>query len=215
MGMIRVLLADDHSILRAGVAALLGSQADIEVIAEAGDVKELLRLAAELHPDVVVLDIAMPGGSGLKALEPLRKVAPQARILILTMHTDRTLMLSSIAAGAAGYLVKSSDFAELCDAIRRVHKGKTYFSAPVETAAGAPLLGPSPVSGRRLSAREKEVVRLLALGFTHREMAAQLQISERSVETYRARVAQKLGLAGRAAVVRYALATGLLDDESL
>lgn len=214
MGVIQVLLADDHSILRAGVAALLRSQADIEVVAEAGEVQELLRLAGDLRPDVVVLDISMPGGSGLKALEPLKSVAPQARIIILTMHTDRTLVLSAIAAGAAGYLVKSSDFAELCDAIRRVHKGKTYFSVPVGLEGGPPLPAMSPVPGPRLSRREKEVVRLLALGYTYREMATQLKISERSVETYRARVAQKLGLEGRAAVVRYALATGLLDDEA-
>jgi DNA-binding NarL/FixJ family response regulator len=188
----------------------------MRVVAEAGEVGELLRLAGELRPNVAVLDIAMPGGGGLKALEPLRKVAPQCRVLILTMHTDRSLVLSSIAAGASGYLVKSSDFAELRDAIRRVHKGKTYFSVPVGPEGDAgPLPAVASAEAPRLSPREREVVRLLALGFTYREMAAQLGISERSVETYRARVAQKLGLEGRAAVVRYALSSGLLDGEAL
>jgi DNA-binding NarL/FixJ family response regulator len=214
MSKISVLLADDHVILRAGVAALLQSQPDMQVVAEAGEVGELLRLAGELHPDVAVLDIAMPGGGGLKALDPLKKVAPQCRVVILTMHTDRALVLSSIAAGASGYLVKSSDFAELRDAIRRVHRGKTYFSVPMDSEEDVPLPAVTAVESPQLSPREREVVRLLALGFTYREMATQLGISERSVETYRARVAQKLGLEGRAAVVRYALSTGLLDGEA-
>ena len=212
-----MLLADDHAILRAGVAALLESQSDMAVVAQAGTVPELLRLAAELRPDVVVLDVVMPGGGGLKAVEPLRRAAPGARVIVLTMHNERSFVVSALASGVAGYLVKSADFAELRDAIRTVHKGKTYLSVPVEDAVQVP---PRPLRSNGadpgsvpLSKREREVVRLMALGHTYRAIAAQLGLSERSVETYRARVAQKLGLEGRAAVVRYALSAGLLDDE--
>ncbi|HEY0783556.1 MAG TPA: response regulator transcription factor, partial [Thermoanaerobaculia bacterium] len=139
MNKIRVLLADDHSILRAGVAALLENQDDMAVVAEASNVSDLLRLAADLRPDVVLLDIVMPGGGGLKAVEPLRKAAPNARVIILTMHNERSLVVSALASGVAGYLVKSAGFGELRDAIRSVHKGKTYLSVPVEDEGRAPL----------------------------------------------------------------------------
>ena len=216
MTKIRVLLADDHSILRAGVAALIENQSDMTVVAEAGEVAEMLRLAAELCPDVVLLDLVMPGGGGLKALEPLRKVAPNARVIILTMHNERSLVVSALASGVAGYLVKSAGFSELRDAIRSVHKGKTYLSVPIEEVGEAPLRTiATHAESVPLSRREREVVKLMALGHTYKSIAAQLGLSERSVETYRARVAQKLGLEGRAAVVRYALSIGLLDDERL
>jgi two-component system, NarL family, response regulator NreC len=213
---IRVLIADDHPILRAGIASLLGSQPDMEIAGEAGSVPEVLDRSARLRPDVVVLDLSMPGGGGLKALPEIRRQCPDARVVVLTMHDDQPYLLSALAAGASGYLLKSADFGELRSAIRAVHGGRTYVSVPVGPGTAKPpsiggTAGIAGLAAKKLSPREHQILRLLALGHTYRSIAGELHVSERSVETYRSRLVSKLGLPSRAALVRYALASGLLE----
>jgi two-component system, NarL family, response regulator NreC len=212
---IRVLIADDHPILRSGIASLLSSQPDMEIAGEAGSVPEVLNRAIQLRPDVVVLDLSMPGGGGLKALPEIRRECPDARVVVLTIHDDQPYLLSALAAGASGYLLKSADFGELRSAIRAVHGGRTYISVPVGPGpekAAAQKPANAAIVAKELSQRERQILRLLALGHTYRSIAEQLHLSERSVETYRSRLVAKLGLPSRAALVRYALSSGMLDE---
>jgi two-component system, NarL family, response regulator NreC len=219
---IRVLIADDHVLLRAGLALLINAQPDMEVAAEAGTVAEAVEKTAEYTPDVLLLDLTFPDGSGLKALEEIRRCSPAVRVLVLTVHDEPSYLMSALAAGATGYLVKSADPAELRAAIRAVSKGRSYIDVPMrgggleallsQRSPAAPVEAGVPV---RLSRRELQILRLLALGHTYREIASQLQVSERSVETYRARLAEKLGIRSRAGLVRHALMIGLLDEPNL
>jgi two-component system response regulator NreC len=216
---IRVLIADDHAILRSGIRLLIGAQPDMEVSGEAGDVAEAIRLAKELGPDVVTLDLTMPGGSGLAAVEALRAAAPSARILVLTMHEDPAYVRSALAAGASGYLAKSAADSALIAGIRAVARGRIFVEVEGREAKEA-LAEPGRVSSEAvapiatLSAREREVLVLLAQGHTNRAIAERLGLSVKTVESYRARLMQKLGLDSRAELTRLAIDLGLVGSAS-
>lgn len=215
----RILLADDHAVLRAGLRLLLDSQTDLKVVGEAGEGAEALRLAAELHPDLILLDLTMPGLSGLEALPALRKAAPGARILILTMHDDEGYLRQALQSGASGYVLKKAADSELISAVRAVLRGEVYIHPSMTKALLEDLLpavgGEEPTNPwDLLSKREQEVLILVACGHTSAEIAEQLSLSPKTVETYRGRGMEKLGLRSRAALVRFALAHGLLSDFS-
>ena len=209
MAKTRVLLADDHAILRAGLALLINAQADMEVAAEAADGVEAVEKARKIKPDVVILDLTMPHLNGLDALHQIQQECPDARVLVLTMHDDPAYGRSLLAAGALGYVTKKAADRELLLAIRAVREGRHF----VDITQAEELL---PGARRRaaphdlLSPREREVLTFLARGFTHREIAVHVHLSIKTVETYLARIGQKLGLRRRAALVQYAMDTGLL-----
>lgn len=222
MANIRVLLADDHSVLRSGLRLLLDAQPDMEVVGEAADGSTALELARALHPDVVLLDISMPGLGGIEATRRLRQAAPGARVLILTMHDDAGYLAAVMGAGASGYVVKKVANAELISAIRAVHHGVMAFSG-LTTGGGAGAGGgleagpgrsdPASPDLALLSEREREVLGLLALGHTSQEIAGRLYLSVKTVETYKGRLMEKLGLKRRSDLVRFALSHGLVSLE--
>jgi two-component system, NarL family, response regulator NreC len=216
MAKIRILIADDHAVLRAGLRMLIGAQADMEVIGEAADGEEAVRRAAELKPDVALLDITMPGMGGIKAIEEIRRRAPETRVLVLTMHDVPAYLRSVLAAGGSGYVVKRAADAELLSAIRGVYRGRTVLDPNLAVRVvqgGIGRRGSAPASGRPpaspLSQREREVLDLVAQGFTNQQMADRLGLSVKTVETYRSRLVEKLGLRSRADLVRYAMDSGL------
>jgi DNA-binding NarL/FixJ family response regulator len=214
---IRVLLADDHAILRSGLRLLIDAQDDMRVVAEAGELGETLRLAKSFAPDVIALDLNMPDGSGLGAIERLRAAAPNARVLVLTMHDDPAMVRSAVALGAAGYLAKSAADTALLSAIRAVHRGRLFIDIP-DAKAAAVLADARPEPPARtphalLSERERAVLAQVARGHTNRAIAAELGLSVKTVESYRARVMKKLGLETRADLTRVALELGLLGPE--
>jgi two-component system response regulator NreC len=217
MAKIRVLLADDHAILRSGLRMLLSAQPDIDVVGEAEDSAEALRQACRLGPDVLLLDLTMPKGGGLPLLEQLHQRCPSVRVLVLTMHDDLALVRAALAAGACGYLVKTTADAELLTAVRAVARGRTFVDLDVPAEQLTTLLGHAPErpSGPvrpadRLSEREREVLLLLAEGYTNQAIADRLDLSVKTVETYRARIGDKLDLRTRPDFVRFAVETGLL-----
>lgn len=212
---IHILLADDHAVLRSGLAALLNARPDMTVVGEAADGAELLSLAADLRPDLILLDLSMPRLGGLEALPLLRQKSAESRILILTMHDDESYLRQALKAGASGYVLKKAADVELITAIQAVMRGDVYVH-PAMTRALLPDLPPDPQATaghgwQTLSDREQDVLRLVALGHTSREIADQLSLSIKTVETYRARGMEKLALPSRAALVRFALAQGLLE----
>jgi len=207
---IRVLLADDHAVVRFGLRALL-EMAGMEVIAEAGEGREALRLAQELTPDVAILDVTMPGLNGIDAAPVLRERSPDTRIVFLSMHSDREHVHRAIAAGASAYLLKGSASEEIVEAIRAVIVGGQYLSrelASVETTrAGAP--GPL----ESLSARERQVLQLVVEGHSSAEIAALVHLSPKSVDTYRSRLMKKLGVSDITALVKFAVQHGLTPGD--
>jgi DNA-binding NarL/FixJ family response regulator len=217
---IRVLIADDHGVLRAGLRTLIAAQPDMEVVGEAADGDEAVRRAAELDPDVIVLDVEMPRTGGLTALHRLRSTCPRARVLILTMHDEPTLVRSALEAGASGFVVKEALGDDLLAAVRTVYQGRGYINMSLAAREGAAAPSPQasalPEPGRtmsRLSQREHQVLEMLAQGFTNQEIGARLHLSPRTIGTYRSRLNDKLGLRTRADIVRYALESGLLARE--
>jgi len=218
MGKTQILLADDHAILRAGLKLLLDAQPDLAVVGEAQNGMQALALAEQLHPDLILLDLTMPGLGGLEVLRTLKEVSPASRVLVLTMHDDESYLRQALALGAAGYVLKKAVDRELLNAIRAVMRGEPY----VHSAMMGKLLSqdagilPGKDSSdpwKNLSAREADVLRLVALGYTNSEIAEQLSIGVKTVETYRARGMEKLGLTTRAQLVRDALARGMLDEK--
>lgn len=214
----RVLLADDHAVLRAGIRLLLNSQPDFDVVGEAASGIEALTLAEQTQPDLILLDLSMPGLGGLDALPALRQRVPTARILILTMHDDPQYLRKALKSGAAGYVLKKAADVELLSAMRAVLRGEVYVH-PSMTRSLLEDLIPQGESRdeldlwKGLSDREQEVLRLVALGHTSVEIAARLNLSIKTVETYRARGMEKLGLSNRASLVRFALRNELIAPE--
>jgi DNA-binding NarL/FixJ family response regulator len=209
----KILIVDDHAVVRAGLRLLLEREDDLEVVAEAGTADEGVRAARLEKPDVVVLDVVMPGRSGIEAATEMIQASKGARVLVLSMQDDPTYVREAFAAGATGYMLKEAADAELVQAVREVAGGGRY----VHPTLGARLAQAEVEAARRaaddpLSDREREVLRLLALGHTNQEIAKQLYISVRTAETHRAHIMQKLGLGTRAELVRYALANGMLDE---
>jgi two-component system response regulator NreC len=214
----RILIVDDHAVLRAGLCLLLNNQADFEVAGEASSGIEALTLSESLQPDLILLDLSMSGLSGLDALPALRRCAPNARILVLTMHDDPQYLRQALKSGAAGYILKKAADIELLSAARAVLRGEVYVH-PSMTRLLLENLLPNPYDGHEpdlwdtLSDREQEVLRQVALGYTGTEIANKLSLSVKTVETYRARGMEKLGLINRAALVRFALRRGLISAE--
>ncbi len=209
---VRVLIADDHAVVRAGLRTLMSSEDDIEVVAEAADGEEAVRLAASVRPDVVVLDISMPGSGGVAATERITKELPDVRVLALTMHDDRGHLKSMLDAGASGYVLKQSPREDLLRAVRAVSGGEPFVDPRL---AGAVLRSSTPAADEDaapLSGREAEVIRRIAWGESNKAIARSLDISVRTVETYKARIADKLGLRTRADIVRYAVKEGWMQD---
>jgi DNA-binding NarL/FixJ family response regulator len=211
--MIRVLVVDDHPVVRSGLRTLLEAESDIEVVGEAGDVREAVFEARESKPDVVLMDVVMPGESGIEGLPSVLKEVPDARVLILSMQDDPRYVKEAFAQGASGYVLKEAADAEVVGAVREVAGGGRY----VHPSLGARLVQADAEERARadadpLSEREREVLRLLALGYTNQEIAKMLFISVRTAETHRAHIMQKLRLSTRAELVRHAIAQGLLEE---
>jgi DNA-binding NarL/FixJ family response regulator len=214
---LRVLLADDHNVVRAGLRALIDAQADMEVVAEAADGEDACRLATELCPDVAVLDVSMPLLGGAQATERIVRGRPETRVLALTVHEDRSYLQQLLGAGASGYLLKRAAADELIHAIRAVARGGTYLDPGLTGKVLGGLVGRNLQAGSpagvALSDREEEVLRLIARGHTNREIAARLDVSVKTVETHKARAMEKLGLDSRAAIVAYAIRWGWLTGD--
>jgi DNA-binding NarL/FixJ family response regulator len=210
---IRVLIVDDHAVVRSGLHLLLDAEDDIEVVGEAGDVRTAVFEARERKPNVILMDVVMPEQSGIEGVPLVLKEAPDAKVLILSMQDDPRYVREAFAAGACGYVLKEAADAEVVSAVREVASGGRY----VHPTLGARLVAAEADARAKeqadpLSDREREVMRLLALGHTNQEIAKMLFISVRTAETHRAHIMQKLRLGTRAELVRYALDNGLLDS---
>jgi two-component system, NarL family, response regulator NreC len=211
---VRVLIIDDHAVVRSGLRLLLGAEEGIEPVGEAGNARDGLFQARTLKPDVILLDVVMPDQTGIEVLPQLTHENPQAKVLVLSMQDDPHYVREAFAAGASGYVLKEAADAEVVKAIREVARGGRY----VHPELGARLVAAEVDERRReaedpLSEREREVLRLLALGHTNQEIAKMLYISVRTAETHRAHIMQKLGLQTRAELVRHAIERGLLAPE--
>jgi DNA-binding NarL/FixJ family response regulator len=213
IGRLNVLLVDDHAVVRSGLKLLLEREQDIDVVGEAGTAEEGVLSSRELRPDVVVMDVVLPDESGIEATRTIVAEQPDARVLVLSMQEDPTYVREAFGAGASGYLLKEGADTDLVQAVREVGAGGSYvhpgLAARLITAETAER---AKAEADPLSAREREVLRLLALGHTNQEIAQLLTISVRTAETHRAHIMRKLRLQTRADLVRHALATGLLSD---
>ncbi len=205
--MIRVLVTDDHAVLRTGVAALLDREDDMSAVAQAATAEQAVIKARALQPDVVLLDVVMPRKNGFDALPELQKVAPDARVIMLSMQTSPSSIRQALSTGAAGYVGKQAAETDLLDAIRRVATGSRYVDPEL---AGDLVVSDAAALAEAISEREREVLFLLALGYTNQQIAAMLFISPRTVDTHRAHIMQKLKFETRAELVLYALANGLI-----
>jgi DNA-binding NarL/FixJ family response regulator len=217
MPKLRVLLADDHAVVREGLKALVNAQPDMEVVGEAGDGAQALAEARAHRPDVLVVDISMPEMTGAQVTAALKAERPELNVLALTVHQDRSYLRSLLEAGACGYILKRAAAHELVSAIRVVAAGGTYLDPSlaarlidryVRSGGGAVPARPEVA----LSEREEQVLRLVAQGLSNKEIAARLDVGLKSVESYKARASQKLGFSGRADIINYALQKGWLQD---
>lgn len=210
---IRVLVVDDHAVVRSGLSLLLAQEDDIEPVGEASSAREAIFEARSVNPDVILIDVTMPGGSGLDAVPTLLHERPETKVLVLSMHDDPSYVRQAFDVGASGYILKEAADAEVVGAIRQVAAGGRY----VHPVLGARLVEADSDAARAaaedpLSDREHEVLRLLALGHTNGEIGKRLFISVRTAETHRSHILRKLGLSSRADLVRYALEHGMLDS---
>jgi len=218
---IRVTIVDDHAILRAGLRMLVNAQADMEVVSEAPDGEKAVQEVRETRPDVILLDLTMPRAGGMKALQEIARNHRETRVLVLTMHDDPAYLRSALAAGASGYLLKRAVDAELLAAIRAVHRGGISVDTRLASVLVQDVLAKrgrkaGPIRQTNiLSARELQVLKLVAQGYTSAQIAKQIAVSVKTVETYRSRFAEKLGLRKRSDVIRFAMQMGLLTLETL
>jgi two-component system response regulator NreC len=215
------MIADDHALLRAGLKMLVNAQADMEVVSEASDGEKAVQTARETRPDVALLDLTMPRVGGMKALQEMARDCRETRVLVLTMHDDPAYLRSALAAGASGYLLKRAVDAELIAAIRAVHRGGIFVDPRLANILVQDVLKKrSGIAGSKrpaniLSQRELQVLRLVARGYTSTEIAQQIFVGVKTIETYRSRLTEKLGLRTRSDVVRFAVQMGLLTPETL
>ncbi len=210
----RVLVVDDHAVVRSGIRSLLSAEPDFDVVGEASNARDAIFETRALKPDVILLDIVMPGESGIEVLPKLKKEAPDVKVLVLSMQDDPRYVREAFAQGASGFVLKEAADAEVVGAVREIAAGGEY----VHPVLGARMVAAeaqarAAAEADPLSDREREVLRLLALGHTNQEIAKQLYISVRTAETHRAHIMQKLGLSTRAELVRHAIAHGLLTDD--
>ncbi len=216
MSTIRILIVDDHAMLRAGLKLLIEGQRDMRVVGEAGDLRTAIDAAKKTTPDVIILDLSMPGGSGVAGVERLRATVPDAKILVLTMHDDPAYVRSAIAMGASGYVVKSAADSELISAIRAVNMGRMFVdmkgAGTLDSLLHKLPKSPSQSPIETLSEREREVLIDVARGHTSQQIADRIGLSVKTVESYRARMMQKLGLKTRADIMNLAVESGLLGD---
>lgn len=214
---LRVLLADDHNVVRAGLRSLVDAQDDMEAVGEAADGEAACRLAAELAPDVVVMDVSMPLLGGAQATERIKRDRPETKVLALTVHEDRGYFQQLLQAGASGYLLKRAAADDLIHAIRTVARGGTFLDPSLAGKVVDGLVRRAVQAGGSgdfgLSDREEEVLRLIARGFTNREIAARLDVSVKTVETHKARAMEKLGVDSRAGIVAHAIRAGWMAGD--
>jgi two-component system response regulator NreC len=216
MARIRVLIADDHAIVREGVRMILAREDDIEVVGEAGDGEQAMQLVAERQPDVVIMDISMPGMGGIEATRRIRAQHPQVQVLVLTMHEDETYVFQLLRAGAAGYVLKRAAAQDLVQAVRAAARGEAFLYPSVARKVVADYLtrverGEDRERYDGLTAREKEILTLIAQGLSNQQIAERLFISIKTVQTHRAHILEKLGLHDRTELVRYAIRKGLIQ----
>ncbi len=213
--MIKVLLADDHALVRAGIRSLLNAMNEVEVVAEASSGEEAIELAASSHPDVILMDIAMKGITGLEAAARMRDRNPEVRVVILSMHSGEEYVLQALRAGAAGYLLKDAATGELELALRSVMRGESWLSPAVsrQVVEGSVQRAGSEQATEVLTARQREVLRLVAGGKSTKEIAFLLNLSVKTVETHRAQIMERLNIRDVAGLVRYALRTGLVPPD--
>jgi two-component system response regulator NreC len=215
---VRVLIAEDHGTMREGLKLLLENEPDLEVVGEVADGREAVRLASELLPDVAVMDISMPGWDGLRATRGLQETCPQVKVLALTRHADYGYLTEMLRAGARGYVLKQSTSAELICAVRAVAAGQTYLDPSVTSKVvgryrGGRAKAAAEQTGEPVSEREEEVLRLIALGHSNKEIAARLSLSVKTVEAHKANGMRKLGLGSRTDVVSYAIFRGWMRND--
>jgi DNA-binding NarL/FixJ family response regulator len=208
-GNVRILIADDHGIVRSGLKLLLDRQADLEVVAEAEDGVDALAKALSERPDLAILDVTMPRMTGLQATHEIKKQAPEVQVLILSMHEDERYLFEALRAGAAGYVLKRAADTDLLEAVRAAARGQPFLTASAQQSLIRDFLerGEQP----ELTPREQEIVKLIAEAHTNREIAEILHLSEKTVESHRANVLQKLGMRDRVELVRYAIRHGLVE----
>lgn len=214
MPVIRILIADDHTLVRESLVGLLQAEGDVQVVAQAADGIETIEKALAVRPDVVVADLSMPRLGGIEVVRRLREALPDTRVLVLTMHQEDEYVLQAVRAGASGYLVKDSAAAELLAAVRSLHAGRGHFGPQAARTLAQQLQHPERAFDDpygRLTAREREVFHLIAEGHTTKEVARNLGISVKTAENHRTRVLDKVGVRNTAELVRYALRKGLLD----
>ncbi|WP_422932092.1 response regulator transcription factor [Singulisphaera sp. PoT] len=214
---LRIVLADDHNVIRAGLRALINAEPDMEVVGEAADGEEACRLAAELSPDVAILDVSMPRLGGARAAERIKAERPDVKVLALTVHEDRVYLQQLLEAGATGYLLKRAAAEDLIHAIRTVARGGRYLDPALMGKVLEGLVGSPGAKAATeplpLSDREQEVLRMIARGFTNREIAAQLDLSTKTIETHKARAMEKLGIDSRVDIVTHAIKVGWLSED--
>jgi len=215
MRKIKVVVADDHTILRQGIKALLDNQEGIEVVGEAKDGREAIKTIEELLPDVILMDIAMPGLNGLEATRRIKKKFPKTKVVVLTMHANEEYIFQILNAGADGYLVKETAFQDLISAINAVHKGEAFMSPSISKKVMTDYIqraqGEEKVGFDTLTTREREILQLVAEGNSNKKIAEALFISPKTVETHRAHIMDKLNIHDRAGLIKYAIRKGMIN----
>ncbi len=207
----RVLIADDHGIVRSGLRMLLESQPDVEVIAEAADGAEARDTAIRERPDIAILDVKMPKLTGLQATREIKEQAPEVSVLILSMYDDERYLFEALKAGASGYVLKSQADSELVDALHAVERGEPFLTPEAQRALIKDVLGQGSVRDEELTPREQEVVKLVAEAHTNKQIAEILHLAEKTVENHRSNAMRKLGMRDRVELVRYAIRRGLIE----